>query len=109
MPKIYEWRLILSILEQQMAMAIAIQGDDDLLENFCDAYVLINNSRYMNTRVISPHSTEFLLSCALNLNITEFKQNFRCDIESLHRLVELLRPCPVFHNRRRCPQTDVTW
>ncbi|KAL6572926.1 hypothetical protein OROHE_002402 [Orobanche hederae] len=109
MPKISDRRLILSVLEQQMAMAIAIHEDDDLLEDFCDAYVLINNSRYMNTRVRSPRSTEFLLSCALNLNITEFKQNFRCDLESLHRLVELLRPCPVFHNRSRCPQTDVTW
>ncbi|KAL6574682.1 hypothetical protein OROMI_011967 [Orobanche minor] len=109
MPKIADRRLVLSVLEQQMSIATKIDEDDDILEELRDAFISINNSRYLNNRVRSPRSTEFLLDCALNLNATEFQQNFRCNLESFSRLVELLRPCPVFHNLSRCPQTAVTW
>lgn len=107
MPKISDRRLVLSVLEQEMA--VVMDEDDDMFDDLWDAYVLLNNSRYLNDRVKSPRSTEFLLDCALKLNVKEFQQNFRCDIESFHQLVELLEPCAVFHNKSTCPQTAVTW
>ena len=62
MPYISERRLLLSVLQQQCVLAF-IDDDEELFEELSDLFLLINTSRFINTRTRQPRSSDFLLNC----------------------------------------------